>query len=103
MTIEEEFFKTFGIEKQCKHPIKHDECIQSGLCSRNCEYYLYPEITAEKLLQLICIYNNYSNIYGQYPIMLLGLNMNALKEHILVRCINYKEELKQQVRKLFEE
>lgn len=44
MNIEQQFFKTFGIEpKELEYP-------------DNFEYY--PEITDRKLLQLLCIYND---------------------------------------------
>ena len=97
MTIEEEFFKTFGIEKR-KHAFLFREPDGSD------EYY--PEITAEKLLELICIFNE---LTGRL-IELNSSNINDLKEEILQVCISnfmafrlpYKKKFIEQVRKLFE-
>ena len=55
--IEEKFYKTFGIEKRCIRP---KDCVRKGICrgAVACDFYTYPEITSDILLQLICIFNS---------------------------------------------
>ena len=90
MTIEEEFFKAFGIEKQ--HIILEDDYGQYRTRDK-----MYPKITAEKLLQLICIANNYP------------LNREILKNEVLEKLLFLesnkftRDDIRPQVRKLFEE
>lgn len=100
MTIEEEFFKSFGIEKISKCSIcMVDDCCY---CQHN-EDYIYPEITAEKLLQLICIISQYKYVLED----LYAENINELKKNILTiyikQSINEDEKTKNQVKALFEE
>ena len=101
MTIEETFFKNFRIEKRCR-----DKVVCSGITCNACPAYLYPEITAEKLLQLICIGQNYFDFDFKN---LWFKNQNELKSEILRQLINYKNQkfsenkFKEQVSKLFEE
>lgn len=104
MTIEEQFFKVFEIETQHVLDIKTNQFVD-----------FYPEITAEKLLQLICILN-------KYLILVYGLGerynkykYNDLKKEILENCCTYAkyfkiqkqekrlEDFNNEVRKLFEE
>lgn len=101
--IEEKFYKTFEIKSE-QHCTKEGSTCAYFECSK-CDYYnyVYPPITDRILLELICIYNNYANIKGGYPMMVLGLNRNAIKESLLARFINYEEELKHQVQSLFTE
>lgn len=97
MTIEEEFFKAFGIEKRCKKSRQNfNDCI---LSPNDCGYYDYPEITAEKLLQLICILSTAIKLFKTPP----HLTIEGLKKHILRNCINCQEGIYTRVRKLFEE
>ena len=100
MSIEEKFFKTFGIEKSklpsfCSDYVGH--CIgckyfRNG--QREC--YEYPQITDSILLELICILTN--TFTGE-----TGSNYNKLKSQILKDCINNieKGQLKAQVHSLF--
>lgn len=104
MTIEEEFFGTFHIYKSCYHPIPFDICSYNHCY--DCEYHQYPEITAEKLLELICIVDNFTI---QSYLKKEPFNFDALKNDVLERCLFLyncgisKDELIQKVRKLFEE
>lgn len=99
MTIEEEFFKTFGITSgsDCKSRVSVYDC--AGECE-GCDYQ-YPEITAERLLELICILINKESPItfeaGYEPI-----KIKNLKNLVLQGCIKYSEELTEQVRKVFE-
>ena len=124
--IEQEFFKAFGIEKRWKYFVKHIGetyyCDKQGILEnigcfvdfKNAKVYKvvkhYPEITAEILLKLICIYNNfeYSANFSTN-----AKDTNKLKEHILIDMLGliedrfllekYREKLKAQVKALFEE
>ena len=102
--IEEEFFKTFGIDKRCKDT-QIIACSGKNSGCRKCDIFGYPEITAEKLLELICIV---SNFYMDYEMPIHLKNVKELKETILksLICIENNEKTKNvyiQVRKLFEE
>ena len=61
----------------------------------------YPEITAEKLLEMICIYNStYTNGYTNYS-FLTERNVEKLKEQILKNCLIVSDDIKQQIQQLF--
>lgn len=106
MTIEEEFFKAFGIEKRCKDT-EIIACSGRNSGCRKCNIFGYPEITAEKLLELICILSK----YGEFKID-RGTKIDELKKSTLGLSINVTsdsfseifnvEEFKQQVKALFE-
>lgn len=84
MSIEEEFFKTFGIEKRC---IKPKDCVRKGICKGavTCDFYTYPEITDRILLELICNYfNNNNNAELGFV-----LNVKELKYKILYWAIYF--------------
>lgn len=91
MTIEEEFFKCFGIEAK----VKTQPCY-GGYQIVGSEY---PEITAEILLKLIVIVTNYVN-YIHEMIDVEDLKKSTLEELIE---ISDKWTVKQQVKSLFEE
>ena len=109
--LEQEFFKTFGIEKinkGCDEYYYVPEAISCKECEdKYClEHLEYPEITAEKFLELICIHNIY------LVTKLYSLEVKDLKDKILQDLIDEKElreikkdyvndELKHQVRALF--
>ncbi len=97
MTIEEEFFKAFGIEKRCieKNPTY---CCDYENCDE-CRGLGYPSITAERLLKLICIHTSWCE-----P-RLCSHNINELKEQVLSDLMidAWYEELKQEVQAVFEE
>lgn len=92
MNIEQQFFKTFGIEKR-----KHAFLFQEPDGSK--EYY--PKITDKVLLQLICALAD--TFVGEYCIP--DVDYNNLKWHILKDCIdNYeKGQLRDLVQSLFRE
>ena len=71
--IEQQFFKTFGIEARAK-----SKEVRSGLIE--CGLY-YPEITAVKLLELICILNTITTPD------LGDINVGRLRMSILEQCI----------------
>lgn len=108
--IEKNFFDTFGIEPRfciascykCQH-YSYDYCY-NGYCILDSDYdncgvaiKQYPQITDHILLELICIIGS---------IYICVQDREALKEHILVQCMNtqmHGRDIKQQVRTLFEE
>lgn len=99
MTIEEEFFKAFGIE-----PFKHYRPVKNYNFGGDNGYqyteeFVYPEITAEILLKLICISSTV------YPITInFKEDIDELKEFILDFGIRHNKEMgKQQVQALFKE
>lgn len=97
--IEQQFFKVFGIEAT---PIElYGHWLIKGTITKNekGEKVVYPEITAEKLLELICIYNNWYE--GNYK----SFNIKDLKIEVLEKLIGAVsvDWIRQQVRSLFEE
>ena len=93
--LEQEFYNTFGIEK-----VKNFNYCNGGIV----EYYLkYPDITAEKLLEMICICNStYINGYTNY-FMTTGKTKEELKEEVLKKCIALSKDINQQIQQLFKE
>ena len=97
--LEQEFYDTFGIEE--KENLNYTE---KGFIEH---IYNYPEITAEKLLEIICILNN----YGKYDCW--GVTIARLKKAILENCIVVViskslnnvilEQFKQRIQQLFKE
>ena len=74
---------------------------------------IYPEITAEKLLQMICIYNEFQNNCDEF---FIPTNINTLKEKFLMLITkvikdkianryfcNDVEKFKHQIQQLFNE
>jgi len=105
--IEEQFFKTFGIEPfiYCSNPRLDCSARSEGTCKKECEYYsgiLYPEITAEILLELICILNKHYQDNYQCATMLVGTTIEEVKKCILSECFENEKHIKAQVRKVFE-
>ena len=114
--LEQKFYDTFGIESytyyDClsdyklydQQPCNRENCISCGAYRK----LLYkPEITAEKLLQLLCIViNEYSR--NGYTFYLDSTNVKELKEEILdalIGCIDatcdlFETEVKQ-IQQLF--
>lgn len=81
--LEEQFFKTFGIEQKVKTIPCYGGCKIVGLEP-------YPEITAEKLLEMMCILSQ------SYPLNYEGWSFNTvqnLKETILEDCIETAKRL----------
>ena len=105
MTIEEEFFKTFGIEPKWKdkrvknaktyYTEEQAEYLRRTTKNRNIRL-CYPEITDRILLELICILNKYRiAIYGlgeRYN----SSNLDRLKNEILDNCYAYAKYFKAQ-------
>lgn len=99
--LEKQFFDTFGIEPKYK-------CTDGALepCDEQCNecgYYelRYPQISDHILLELICILTRF---YGEL-VLEQCLDVKDLKEQVLNIFIrtSYKDNLKHQVRTLFEE
>lgn len=100
--LEQKFYETFGIKKRCIRP---KDCVRKGICrgAVACDFYTYPEITAERLLQMICVYNStYTNGYTNYS-LLNERNVEKLKEQILKNCLIVRNDIKQQIQQLFKE
>lgn len=112
--LEQKFFRVFEIEKASFDFIcNKDKCNKKRLFGRfSClecdnetkkEIKVYPEITAEKLLEMICIYNStYTNGYTNYS-FLTERNVKKLKEQILKNCLMVGDDIKQQIQQLFKE
>lgn len=103
--IEEEFYKTFGIEKQvpCKKCNMHNT---KWNCNKTCLHdddkeKIYPPITSEILLKLICILmNGNTNVSIQnYD---KPIDVNGFKNLILTACIDCAECIKDKVKSLLE-
>ena len=89
--ITEEFFRVFGIKTTEKSYCSKGYCYRqpsikfsdNEIC-RNCEkghFYIVPQITSDRLLQLICILNEIACE------VLLAENIEDLKNEILETCI----------------
>ena len=96
--LEEQFFKTFGIEQKRKTRPLYDGY-------KIFWFEPYPEITDRKLLEMICILSQWDadNYY-----QILANNMQDLKNEILNDCTNFKQKLKNkyfdtQIQQLFKE
>lgn len=130
--LEQEFFKTFGIEPKikdgCKYadnywnnerlanlygtfdaylkekcPYDNKECYT--ICSYSYDKEVYPEITDSKLLEMICILNK-EGIYGYSDWggnFVIGETVEELKESILTDCIRNKSKIFNQIQQLFKE
>ena len=115
--LEQEFFSTFGIEKQCictYYPEYKERgckiCIKYFQGDKNCnkKRYKYPDITAEKLLEMICIWNYIMPCIDDciIPIDYLGLKSVILDKMIRYSEIEYEfdvDALKYQIKQLFNE
>lgn len=107
MTIEEVFFRTFGIERSLKNWKMRADFL--NVSKEAVASAVYPEITAEKLLQLLCIVINEYNRNG-YTFYLDSTNVKELKEDILdalMGCIDascdlFEPEVKQ-IQQLFKD
>ena len=109
--IEKCFFKVFGIKpkRQCYYSDTHCK----NHCNKDCvNFYMkpkYPEITAEKLLQLLCIVIDEYNRNG-HTFYLDSTNVKELKEEILdalmgcvdATCDLFETEVKQ-IQQLFKD
>lgn len=94
--LEQKFYDTFGIEK--RYITLEDDYGKFQTHDK-----LYPEITAEKLLEMICVLNKeavygYSDWGGNFVI---GETVEELKESILTDCIRNKSKVFKQIQELF--
>ena len=121
--LEKQFFDTFGIEPRYEDACTVEDkywdneelaneygtfdqymnckCGDQENCTTECscayQREVYPQITSDILLELICIIGS---------IYICTQDRETLKEHILVQCMNtqmYSRDIKHQVRTLFEE
>lgn len=116
MTIEEEFFKAFGVK-----PKKAQQIVGNDVFFNVIENEYYPEITAEKLLDLASILMLQFQVvfYFDYEFCFSSEFSNSTRP-ICNRCNDFKEliirttivcggidtlkkEIEPQIRKLFEE
>ena len=116
--IEEQFFKTFGIEPKYKIDIGRWDCETNSrkklIVDVSKKEYLknfkdnkltplieliYPQITDRVLLELICILGTVIKQFKIPP----KLNIEQLKYHILRNCINESEGIFTRVQSLFRE
>ena len=105
--LEQEFYKTFGIEST---PIKsYGNWLIKGSIAENDkgEKVVYPEITAEKLLQMICINSYFCGVNFHH---LWVKNPDEIKVIILDEIIRWyqqkkygHEKCKHQIQQLFKE
>ena len=110
--LDQEFFNVFGVEpkNKCGKDLIYPNCLNPDKCGYDsCIYYQieYPDITAEKLLEMICINSyfcgvNFHNLWVKNP--------DELKAIILDEIIRwYKEQkyghekCKQQIQQLFKD
>ena len=105
--LEQKFYDTFDIEPKYKTCIfrycrnkKEYDCDNCGD-----RFWHYPEITAEKLLEIICILNKeavygYSDWGGNF---IIGETVEELKESILTDCIRNKSKVLKQIQQLFKD
>ncbi len=110
--LEQKFYDTLGIEpeyyctyeKIAKNKLEY-ECTDNNLekC-KECKYVgiKYPEITAEKLLQMICILNSTNGINCT---AYASKNISDLKKEILNECMDLANDnqLKSGIQQLFKD
>ena len=101
--LEKIFFNTFGIEPDitsryhhCEKDLNCKECNEAKV--------IYPQITDRILLELIFILTTLldTTVYEDVFIT-VAKNREELKKDIFQECMLYKQHIKQQVRRLFEE
>lgn len=106
------FFRVFEIDEQCICPYFPEYmengceiCIKYFQGEKDCNKknrYKYPDITTEKLLEMICICNStYINGYTNY-FTATGKTKEELKEEILKKCIVLSKDIKNKIQQLFE-
>lgn len=94
--LEQKFYDTFGIEPFCNLPCNKRgvECTDNTYCGNN-----YPDITAEKLLEMICILGTVIKHFKIPP----KLKLEQLKYYILRNCINEQEGIYTRIQQLFKD
>ena len=106
--LEQEFYDTFGIEpkNKCGKNLIYPNCLNPDKCGYdNCIYYQieYPDITAEKLLEMICILNKHYAENFQCATILVGDTIEKIKECILKDCIEQSQHIKSEIQQLFKD
>lgn len=115
--IEKQFFECFGIGKvkrRCCSLDSETHCPTDYITCEDCSHWIktedeldkYPEITDRKLLELICILDNFTiqNYLKKQPFDIFELKQNVLRRCLYLDNIGInKDELRQQIRKLFED
>ena len=97
--LEQEFFSVFGIEPKWKDKrVKNNktyyteeqaEYLRRTTKNRNIQL-CYPEITAEKLLEMVCIYNEFQN---NCDYLVAPINIKTFKDEflkIMIKSLNDK-------------
>ena len=99
--LEKQFFNTFNIEPIGCNDNKN--CTGVLDCTQ-CHNAKYPQITDSILLELIFILTTLldTTVYEDVFIT-VAKNREELKKDIFQECMLYKQHIKQQVRRLFEE
>lgn len=94
--LEKQFFDTFGIEL-----IRYKRNVDDNAMFMD---KIYPQITDRILLELIFILTTLldTTVYEDVFIT-IAKNREELKKDIFQECMLYKQHIKQQVRRLFEE
>lgn len=96
--IEQDFFETFGIEK--KEPCKYG--LGCGHIKPCCPRKLtYPPITPEIVLKLAATLNDIVFSKIECCCLFTGKTVEEITNNILSDCIDYKDNIQDQVRTLF--
>ena len=93
--LEQQLFKIFKISK-----VENEE----PRYSMNWEYYTkkylkYPEINSKKLLEMICILNDYYSRTIECCSMLTSKNVEDLKNEVIKEFLDIKEQLDNSIEK----
>ncbi|MBE7084241.1 MAG: hypothetical protein E7373_06560 [Clostridiales bacterium] len=105
--LEEQFFRTFGIEPKIYKTDGRDIDDNGDVCSWYIEE-VYPEITDRKLLEMICIMNKHIHKHNEYALCpVAGEILEEVKNHML-RLFNFNQPLLeknfiQEIQQLFKE
>lgn len=90
-----EFFKAFNIPpkwcEKCPLGLYNSICDKEKPCSS-----AYPEITDKHILQLMCIGSKHHDILINNEV-----DLQSLRESVLINAIDTKDEIYNEVRKLF--
>ena len=99
--LEQEFYVTFGIEpkNKCGKDLVYPNCLNPECGYDNCIYYQieYPEITAEKLLEMICIMNKHIHKHNENALCpIAGESYKEIKNYML-RLLNFSQPLLEKI------
>ena len=90
--LEEKFYKVMGIEPNIPITV-----YKKSMSEINVLRWDYPPITDRILLELVCILNK-----THYK-LIMSQTIDGLKREVLFDCLAYSDDIKSDVRKLFEE